>query len=137
MYRSAWCPPALPGSSLIGGPLVSLVGLLVVLGAIPAEGPARCWWPRSSSGSCGIGIYLIVKGYRTSSPALAENRAGRHLASGWLRLNPACQRSNHETTSGTRAGGPHPQLVSPGGVGPQWGWRRRSSHRRASRSAGI
>jgi hypothetical protein len=57
---------------LVGGPLVSSVGVLVILDVVPADGavqvlatiPEFIW-------ELGIGIYLIVKGYRTSSPALA------------------------------------------------------------------
>ena len=52
--------------------LLIISGALVILDAIPADGavqvlmtiPEIIW-------ELGIGIYLIVKGYRTSSPALA------------------------------------------------------------------
>jgi Domain of unknown function (DUF4386) len=71
MYRSALVPPRLALFGLVGGPLVSTVGALVILDVIPADGavqalmtiPEFIW-------ELGIGIYLIVKGYRTSSPAL-------------------------------------------------------------------
>ena len=58
---------------LVGGPLVSSVGVLVILDVVPADGavqvlatiPEFIW-------ELGIGIYLIVKGYRTSSPVLRD-----------------------------------------------------------------
>ena len=71
MYRSGLVPPRFALFGLIGGPLVSLVGFLVVLGVIPAEGPAQVLVVPEFIWELGIGIYLIVKGYRTSSPALA------------------------------------------------------------------
>jgi hypothetical protein len=71
MYRSGLVPPRFALFGLIGGPLVSLVGFLVVVGVIPAEGPAQVLVAPEFIWELGIGIYLIVKGYRTSSPALA------------------------------------------------------------------
>jgi hypothetical protein len=71
MYRSGLVPPRLALFGLVGGPLVSTVGLLVILGVIPAEGPAQVLVAPEFIWELGIGIYLIVKGYRTSSPALA------------------------------------------------------------------
>ena len=57
---------------LIGGPLLIVAGTLVIFDVIKAGGPVQglmtipeAFWELS------IGIYLIVKGYRTSSPALA------------------------------------------------------------------
>ena len=38
MYRSGLVPPAAL-FGLVGGPLVSIVGVLVILGVVPAEGP--------------------------------------------------------------------------------------------------
>ena len=72
MYRSGLVPPRLAVFGLVGGPLIIISGALVILHAIPAGGavqvlatiPEFIW-------ELGIGIYLIVKGYRTSSPALA------------------------------------------------------------------
>jgi uncharacterized protein DUF4386 len=72
MYRSGLVPPRLAMFGLVGGPLIIISGALVILDAIPADGavqalmtiPEIIW-------ELGIGIYLIVKGYRTSSPALA------------------------------------------------------------------
>ena len=71
MYRSGLVPPRFALFGLIGGPLVSIVGLLVVLGVVPADGPAQVLVAPEFIWELGIGIYLIVKGYRTSSPALA------------------------------------------------------------------
>jgi hypothetical protein len=51
--------------------IISNVGTAVVLGVIPAEGPAQVLVAPEFIWELGIGIYLIVKGYRTSSPALA------------------------------------------------------------------
>jgi len=72
MYTSGLVPPRLAMFGLVGGPLIIISGALVILNAIPASGavqalmtiPEFIW-------ELGIGIYLIVKGYRTSSPALA------------------------------------------------------------------
>jgi hypothetical protein len=71
MYRSGLVPPRFALFGLVGGPLVSLVGLLVVVGVVPAEGPLQVLVAPEFIWELGIGIYLIVKGYRTSSPALA------------------------------------------------------------------
>jgi Domain of unknown function (DUF4386) len=70
MYRSGLVPPRFALVGLVGGPLVSLVGFLVVLGAVPAEGPLQVLVAPEFIWELGIGIYLIVRGYRTSSPAL-------------------------------------------------------------------
>jgi hypothetical protein len=75
MYTSGLVPPRLALFGLVGGPLIIISGALVILNAIPASGavqtlmtiPEFIW-------ELGIGIYLIVKGYRTSSPALAGTR---------------------------------------------------------------
>jgi hypothetical protein len=64
-------PPRFALFGLVGGPLVSTVGFLVVLGVIPPEGPAQVLVAPEFIWELGIGIYLIVKGYRGSSPALA------------------------------------------------------------------
>ena len=71
MYRSGLVPPRFALFGLVGGPLVSIVGFLVILGVIPAEGPFQVLVAPEFIWELGIGIYLIVKGYRTSSPALA------------------------------------------------------------------
>ena len=72
LYRSGLVPPRLAVFGLVGGPLVSLVGVLVILGVIPAEGPVQVLVAPEFVWVLGIGSYLIVKGYRTSSPALAR-----------------------------------------------------------------
>src|SRR5215207_5051098 len=71
MYRSGLVPPRFALFGLVGGPLVSIVGVLVILGVIPADGPVQVLVAPEFIWELGIGIYLIVKGYRTSSPALA------------------------------------------------------------------
>ena len=71
MYRSGLVPPRLALFGLVGGPLVSSVGVLVILGVVPAGGPVQVLVAPEFIWELGIGIYLIVKGYRTSSPALA------------------------------------------------------------------
>jgi hypothetical protein len=55
MYRSGLVPPRFALFGLVGGPLVSLVGLLVVVAWFRPTARSRCWWPRSSSGSWGSG----------------------------------------------------------------------------------
>ena len=61
---------------LVGGPLIIISGALVILDVIPADGAVQVLvtipefiWELS------IGIYLIVKGYRTSSPVLRDQGA--------------------------------------------------------------
>src|SRR5215203_2450453 len=71
MYRSGLVPPRFALFGLVGGPLVSIVGVLVILGVVPADGPLQVLVAPEFIWELGIGIYLIVKGYRTSSPALA------------------------------------------------------------------
>jgi Domain of unknown function (DUF4386) len=72
MYKSGLVPRGLAMFGLIGGPLVIIAGTLVIFDAIEAGGPVQAlmtvpeaFWELS------IGIYLIVKGYKTSSPVLA------------------------------------------------------------------
>ena len=72
MYTSGLVPRRLALFGLVGGPLIIISGALVILDVIAASGavqivmtiPEFIW-------ELGIGIYLIVKGYKTSSPALA------------------------------------------------------------------
>jgi hypothetical protein len=72
MYTSGLVPQRLALFGLVGGPLIIISGALVILDVIPAGGAvqALCTVPEFIW-ELGIGIYLIVKGYRTSSPALA------------------------------------------------------------------
>ena len=72
MYRSGLVPPRFALFGLVGGPLIIITGALIILDAIPADGAIRVLatipefiWELA------LGIYLLVKGYRTSSPALA------------------------------------------------------------------
>ena len=72
MWKSELVPRGLAIFGLIGGPLVLLTGTLVILNVIKAGGPVQGlltipegFWELS------IGIYLIVKGYRPSSPVFA------------------------------------------------------------------
>jgi hypothetical protein len=75
MYRSGLVPPRLAMFGLVGGPLIIISGALVILDVVEAGGavqvlmtiPEVIW-------ELGIGIYLIAKGYRTSSPALSGTR---------------------------------------------------------------
>jgi hypothetical protein len=57
---------------LVGGPLVSIVGVLVILDVVAADGPFQVLVAPGFVWALGIGIYLIVKGYRTSSPVLRD-----------------------------------------------------------------
>jgi hypothetical protein len=50
---------------------LELLVTLVILDVIAADGPVQVLVAPEFIWELGIGIYLIVKGYRTSSPALA------------------------------------------------------------------
>lgn len=72
MYKSELMPRRLAMVGLIGGPLLILAAVLVMFDVIEGGGSVQgiltipeAFWELS------IGIYLIVKGYRTSSPYLA------------------------------------------------------------------
>jgi hypothetical protein len=72
MYTSGLMPRGLAMFGLIGGPLIIIAGTLVIFDVIEAGGSVQAlmtlpeaFWELS------IGVYLIAKGYRTSSPALA------------------------------------------------------------------
>jgi hypothetical protein len=72
MYRSGLMPRRLAMVGLIGGPLLILAAILVLFDVIEGGGSLQglmtlpeAFWELS------IGVYLIVKGYRTSSPVLA------------------------------------------------------------------
>ena len=73
MYRSGLVPRRMTWLGLIGGPLIILSGTLVLFDVIEPGSSAQAiatipefFWELS------LGIYLIVKGFRTSSPLLAE-----------------------------------------------------------------
>jgi len=72
MYRSGLVPPRFAVFGLVGGPLVSVVGVLVILDVVAADGPFQVLVAPEFIWELGIGIYLIVKGYRTSSPVLRD-----------------------------------------------------------------
>jgi hypothetical protein len=72
MYKSELVPRRMALFGLVGGPLIIISGALVIVDVIQAGGAVQALmtipefiWELS------LGIYLIVKGYRTSSPALA------------------------------------------------------------------
>lgn len=71
MYKSELVPRGLSMFGLIGGPLIIISGVLVVFDVIKGGGSVQglmsipeAFWELS------IGIYLILKGYRTSAPAI-------------------------------------------------------------------
>jgi hypothetical protein len=96
MSRSGLVPPRLAVFGLVGGPLVSGVGVLVIVGVGAAEGPVQVLVAPEFIGELGIGLYLIVKGYRTSSPALAGPRRP-HSSSP---ASPGERRRNQSPTTG-------------------------------------
>ena len=78
MYKSELVPKRMAMLGLIGGPLIILAGIAVLFDLIEAGGPVQAvmtipefFWELL------LGIYLIVKGFRTSSPVLAEEPAFR------------------------------------------------------------
>ena len=73
MYKSALVPRGMAMLGLIGGPLIILSGIGVLLDLFEAGGPVQAiatipefLWELS------LGIYLTFKGFRTSSPILAD-----------------------------------------------------------------
>ena len=73
MWRSELVPRGLSIFGLIGGPLILIAGVLVMFDVIEGSSPVQglmtlpeAFWEIS------VGIYLIVKGYRPSSPFLEE-----------------------------------------------------------------
>ena len=83
MYRSALVPRGMAMLGLIGGPLIILSGTLVLFNVIEPSSGAQViatvpefFWELS------LGIYLIVKGFRTSSPLLAESDAAPSIVEG-------------------------------------------------------
>ena len=71
MYRSGLVPRRMTWLGLIGGPLIILSGTLVLFDVIEPGGSAQAiatipefFWELS------LGIYLIVKGFKSSSPIL-------------------------------------------------------------------
>jgi Domain of unknown function (DUF4386) len=73
MYRSELVPRGLAMFGLIGGPLIIIAGILVMFDVIEGGGPVQglmtipeAFWELS------LGIYLVVKGFRPSSPVLRD-----------------------------------------------------------------
>jgi hypothetical protein len=69
-------PPRLAIFGLIGGPLIIIAGVLVMFDVIEGGGPVQglmtipeAFWELS------LGIYLVVKGFRPSSPVLRDQGA--------------------------------------------------------------
>jgi hypothetical protein len=98
---------------LVGGPLIIISGALVILDAIPAGGAVQALmtipefiWELS------IGIYLIVKGYRTSSPALVPEVAASPTSAA---------RRPYRRARPVAAGGPRRPRPGSGG---RWGYGR-------------
>jgi uncharacterized protein DUF4386 len=76
MYRSELVPRGLAIFGLIGGPLIIIAGILVMFDVIEGGGPVQglmtipeAFWELS------LGIYLVVKGFRPSSPVLRDQGA--------------------------------------------------------------
>lgn len=76
MYRSELVPRRLAIFGLIGGPLIIIAGVLVMFDVIEGGGPVQglmtipeAFWELS------LGVYLVVKGFRPSSPVLSEQGA--------------------------------------------------------------
>jgi hypothetical protein len=77
MYRSGLVPRRMAMLGLVGGPLVCASGIAVMFGAVEAGGPVQFLatvpeiaWEGS------LGVYLLVKGLRTSSPWRAPRPGG-------------------------------------------------------------
>ena len=74
MYRSELVPRGMMWLGLIGGPLVMIMGVLVMYNAIPRGGaiqdiatlPEALW-------ELSLSIYCIVKGFRLSSPLFSTD----------------------------------------------------------------
>ncbi len=76
MYKSELMPRGLATVGLIGGPLIIIAGVLVIFDVIEPGGSVdglmtipEAFWELS------IGVYLIVKGYRTPALAALESPA--------------------------------------------------------------
>jgi hypothetical protein len=75
MYTSGLVPRGLTMFGLIGGPLIIIAGVLVLFDVIEGGGSVQglmsipeAFWELS------LGIYLVVKGFRPSSPVLTGTR---------------------------------------------------------------
>lgn len=78
MYKSELVPRRLAMLGLIGGPLIIIAGIAVLFDLIEAGGPVQAvmtipefFWELM------LGIYLIAKGFRMSSPVFTQEPAYR------------------------------------------------------------
>jgi Domain of unknown function (DUF4386) len=75
MYTSELVPRRMALLGLIGGPLAFLAGTLVLFGAFDAgSAPLFLMTIPEIAWEASLGIYLIVKGFRPSSPLLVDDR---------------------------------------------------------------
>jgi hypothetical protein len=110
MYRSGLVPPRFALFGLVGGPLVSIVGLLVILDVVRPRARSRCWWPRSSFGSWGS---ASISSSRATGVRLRPwPGPSRPLSSSPAWPAPSRPAQQPRATSGTRAGGPHPMSTT-------------------------
>jgi hypothetical protein len=71
MYTSGLVPRGLAIFGLIGGPLLILAGIGVIFDVIEAGGPVQALMTIPEAfWELALGIYLVVKGFRPSSPVL-------------------------------------------------------------------
>ncbi len=82
MYRTGLVPRRLAMFGLVGGPLIILSGSAAMLGVIELDGT---WQALSAAPEfvweLGLGIYLIVKGFRTPVADVHASEAGAAVAS--------------------------------------------------------
>jgi hypothetical protein len=121
MSRSGLVPPRLAVFGLVGGPLVSGVGVLVIVGVVRPRARSRCWWPRSSSGSWGSGSI-------SSSRATGPRRRHWRGPGGPTRLARLPLASDEGTSprQPDRPGGTYPGADLPGRPAGLSSWVRSS-----------
>jgi hypothetical protein len=74
MYRSGLVPHRMAMLGLIGGPLICASGLAILLGAFDAGSTAQAILSMPEiAWEASLGIYLIVKGFKPSSPIVARS----------------------------------------------------------------
>ncbi|MDQ6806103.1 MAG: DUF4386 domain-containing protein, partial [Actinomycetota bacterium] len=75
MYRTGLVPRRMAMLGLVGGPLVCASGIAVLFGAFEAgSGPQFVATIPEIAWEASLGIYLIAKGFKTSSPVLHGTR---------------------------------------------------------------
>jgi Domain of unknown function (DUF4386) len=75
MYRSGLVPRRMAMLGLVGGPLLFTSGILILFGAFDAGGAAQAIMSLPEiAWEASLGIYLIVKGFKPSSPILRSHR---------------------------------------------------------------